>query len=204
MDRNYEKAKNIALQYRDIFGEGNFYLEIQDHGLPEQKEVNAALVKLSKEINIPLVATNDIHYVNKEDSKIHDVLMCIQMGKTVNDPNRMRFGSDEFYLKSREEMEELFPYAPEAIDNTVKIAEMCNIEFDFNTIHLPKYDVPEGYTPDTYLRELCFKGLEERYDNPSQEIIDRLNYELGVIEKMGYVEYFLITWDFITSQKKII
>ena len=121
MDRNYEKAKNIALQYRDIFGEGNFYLEIQDHGLPEQKEVNAALVKLSKEINIPLVATNDIHYVNKEDSKIHDVLMCIQMGKTVNDPNRMRFGSDEFYLKSREEMEELFPYAPEAIDNTVKI-----------------------------------------------------------------------------------
>ena len=161
MDRNYEKAKNIALQYRDIFGEGNFYLEIQDHGLPEQKEVNAALVKLSKEINIPLVATNDIHYVNKEDSKIHDVLMCIQMGKTVNDPNRMRFGSDEFYLKSREEMEELFPYAPEAIDNTVKIAEMCNIEFDFNTIHLPKYDVPEGYTPDTYLRELCFKGLEK-------------------------------------------
>lgn len=202
MDRNYEKAKNIALQYRDIFGEGNFYLEIQDHGLPEQKEVNAALVKLSKEINIPLVATNDIHYVNKEDSKIHDVLMCIQMGKTVNDPNRMRFGSDEFYLKSREEMEELFPYAPEAIDNTVKIAEMCNIEFDFNTIHLPKYDVPEGYTPDTYLRELCFKGLEERYDNPSQEIIDRLNYELGVIEKMGYVEYFLITWDFINFSKE--
>ena len=202
MDRNYEKAKNIALQYRDIFGEGNFYLEIQDHGLPEQKEVNAALVKLSKEINIPLVATNDIHYVNKEDSKIHDVLMCIQMGKTVNDPNRMRFGSDEFYLKSREEMEELFPYAPEAIDNTVKIAEMCNIEFDFNTIHLPKYDVPEGYTPDTYLRELCFKGLEERYDNTSQEIIDRLNYELGVIEKMGYVEYFLITWDFINFSKE--
>ncbi len=202
MDRNYEKAKNIALQYRDIFGEENFYLEIQDHGLPEQKEVNASLVKLSKEINIPLVATNDIHYVNKEDSKIHDVLMCIQMGKTVNDPNRMRFGSDEFYLKSREEMEQLFPYAPEAIDNTVKIAQMCNIEFDFNTIHLPQYDVPEGYTPDSYLRELCFKGLEERYDNPSQEIIDRLNYELGVIEKMGYVEYFLITWDFINFSKE--
>ena len=202
MDRNYEKAKKVTLEYRDIFGEENFYLEIQDHNLPEQREVNAALVKLSKETGIPLVATNDIHYVNKEDSKIHDVLMCIQMGKTVNDPNRMRFGSDEFYLKSREEMEELFPYAPEAIDNTVKIAEQCNVEFDFNTIHLPKYDVPEGYTPDTYLRELCFKGLKERYENPSDEIIERLNYELDVIERMGYVEYFLITWDFINFSKE--
>jgi len=202
MDRNYEKAKKVTLEYRDIFGEENFYLEIQDHNLPEQREVNAALVKLSKETGIPLVATNDIHYVNKEDSKIHDVLMCIQMGKTVNDPNRMRFGSDEFYLKSREEMEELFPYAPEAIDNTVKIAEQCNVEFDFNTIHLPKYDVPEGYTPDTYLRELCFNGLKERYENPSDEIIERLNYELDVIERMGYVEYFLITWDFINFSKE--
>lgn len=202
MDRNYEKAKKLALEYRDIFGEENFYLEIQDHNLPEQREVNSGLVKLSKETGIPLVATNDIHYVNKEDSKIHDVLMCIQMGKTVNDPNRMRFGSDEFYLKSREEMEELFPYAPEAIDNTVKIAEQCNVEFDFNTIHLPQYDVPKGYTPDTYLRELCFKGLEERYENPSQEIIERLNYELDVIERMGYVEYFLITWDFINFSKE--
>jgi len=202
MDRNYEKAKKVTLEYRDIFGEENFYLEIQDHNLPEQREVNAALVKLSKETGIPLVATNDIHYVNKEDSKIHDVLMCIQMGKTVNDPNRMRFGSDEFYLKSREEMEELFPYAPEAIDNTVKIAEQCNVEFDFNTIHLPKYDVPEGYTPDTYLRELCFNGLKERYENPSDEIIERLNYELNVIERMGYVEYFLITWDFINFSKE--
>ena len=202
MDRNYEKAKKVTLEYRDIFGEENFYLEIQDHNLPEQREVNAALVKLSKETGIPLVATNDIHYVNKEDSKIHDVLMCIQMGKTVNDPNRMRFGSDEFYLKSREEMEELFPYAPEAIDNTVKIAEQCNVEFDFNTIHLPKYDVPEGYTPDAYLRELCFNGLKERYENPSDEIIERLNYELDVIERMGYVEYFLITWDFINFSKE--
>lgn len=202
MDRNYEKAKKYALLYRDIFGEENFYLEIQDHNLPEQKEVNAALVKLSKETNIPLVATNDIHYINKEDSKIHDVLMCIQMGKTVNDPSRMRFGSDEFYLKSREEMEDLFPYAIEALDNTVKIAEMCNVEFDFNTIHLPQYDVPEGYTTDSYLRELCFKGLKERYENPNQEVIDRLNYELDVIEKMGYVEYFLITWDFINYSKE--
>ncbi|WLD29727.1 DNA polymerase III subunit alpha [Clostridioides difficile] len=202
MNRNYEKAKKFAIDYRDIFGEENFFLEIQDHNLPEQREVNSGLVKLSKELGIPLVATNDVHYVNKEDSKIHDVLMCIQMGKTVNDPNRMRFGSDEFYLKSREEMEELFPYALEAIDNTVKIADMCNVEFDFNTIHLPKYDVPDGYTPETYLRELCFNGLKERYDNPDSEILDRLNYELDVIEKMGYVEYFLIVWDFINFSKE--
>ncbi len=202
MDGNYDKAKRIAFEYRDIFGEENFYLEIQDHNLPEQREVNSSLVKLSRETGIPLVATNDVHYVNKEDSKTHDVLMCIQMGKTVNDPNRMRFGSDEFYLKSREEMEELFPYALEAIDNTVKIVEQCNVEFDFNTIHLPKYDVPKGYTPDKYLRELCFSGLNERYNNPSKEIIDRLNYELDVIERMGYVEYFLITWDFIDFSKE--
>lgn len=202
MDRNYEKAKKYALMYRDIFGEENFFLEIQDHNLPEQREVNAALVKLSKETGIPLVTTNDVHYVNKEDSKIHDVLMCIQMGKTVNDPNRMRFGSDEFYLKSRDEMEELFPYALEAVENTSKIAQMCNVEFDFNTIHLPQYDVPDDYTANEYLRELCFNGLKERYDNPNKEIIDRLNYELDVIERMGYVEYFLITWDFINFSKE--
>ncbi|MGL4912423.1 MAG: DNA polymerase III subunit alpha [Romboutsia sp.] len=202
MDRNYDKAKKLTLEYRDIFGEENFYLEIQDHNIPEQREVNSGLVKLSKETGVPLVATNDIHYVNREDSKIHDVLMCIQMGKTVNDPNRMRFGSDEFYLKSRDEMSQLFPYAPEAIENTLKIAEQCNVEFDFNTIHLPQYDVPQGYTPDTYLRELCFKGLEERYGKPNREVIDRLNYELDVIERMGYVEYFLITWDFINFSKE--
>lgn len=202
MNRNYDKAKQFAIDYRDIFGEENFFLEIQDHNLPEQKEVNSGLVKLSKETGIQLVATNDVHYVNKEDSKIHDVLMCIQMGKTLNDPNRMRFGSDEFYLKSREEMEELFPYALEAIDNTTKIADMCNVEFDFNTIHLPKYDVPKGYTPETYLRELCFNGLKERYDSPSDEVLERLNYELDVIEKMGYVEYFLIVWDFINFSKE--
>ncbi len=202
LNRNYEEAKKFALLYREIFGENNFYLEIQDHHLPEQKEVNAGLVKLSKETGIPLVATNDLHYVNKEDSKTHDVLMCIQMGKTLNDPSRMKFGSDEFYLKSREEMEELFPYAIEALDNTVKIAERCNVEFDFNTYHLPKYDVPQGYTTESYLRELCFKGLEERYQNPTQEAIDRLNYEIDVISKMGYIEYFLITWDFINYAKE--
>ena len=202
MNRNYEKAKEIALTYNEIFGQGNFYLELQDHNLPEQKEVNASLVKLSKELNIPLVATNDVHYVDKADSKAHDVLLCIQMGKTLNDPARMRFGTEEFYLKSREEMEELFPYALEALDNTAKIAERCNVEFDFNTIHLPNYEVPEGYTTSGYLEELCYKGLYERYENPSQEILDRLKYELGVINKMGYVEYFLITWDFINFAKE--
>ncbi|MBC6004222.1 MAG: DNA polymerase III subunit alpha [Paeniclostridium sordellii] len=202
MNRNYDKAKNIALKYKEIFGKDNYYIEIQDHNLPEQKEVNRELIRLSKEIDVGLVATNDVHYVRKEDSKIHDILMCIQMGKTVNDPTRMRFGSDEFYLKSREEMETVFPEVQEALDNTVKIADMCNVEFDFNTIHLPKYDVPDGYTPREYLRMLCFKGLEERYKNPSPEITDRLEYELGVIEKMGYVEYFLITWDFINFARE--
>ncbi|MGG2468412.1 DNA polymerase III subunit alpha [Paraclostridium bifermentans] len=202
MNRNYDKAKNIALKYKEIFGEENYYLEIQDHNLPEQKEVNRELIRLSKEIGVGLVATNDVHYVRKEDSKIHDILMCIQMGKTVNDPARMRFGSDEFYLKSREEMEEIFPEVQEALDNTSKIAQMCNVEFDFNTIHLPQYDVPDGYTPQEYLRMLCFKGLKERYKKPSKEILDRLEYELGVIEKMGYVEYFLITWDFINFARE--
>lgn len=202
MNRNYDKAKNIAIKYKEIFGKDNYYIEIQDHNLPEQKEVNRELIRLSKEIDVGLVATNDVHYVRKEDSKIHDILMCIQMGKTVNDPTRMRFGSDEFYLKSREEMEAVFPEVQEALDNTVKIADMCNVEFDFNTIHLPKYDVPDGYTPREYLRMLCFKGLEERYKNPSPEITDRLEYELGVIEKMGYVEYFLITWDFINFARE--
>ena len=202
MNRNYDKAKNIALKYKEIFGEEDYYLEIQDHNLPEQKEVNRELIRLSKEIGVGLVATNDVHYVRKEDSKIHDILMCIQMGKTVNDPARMRFGSDEFYLKSREEMEEIFPEVQEALDNTSKIAQMCNVEFDFNTIHLPQYDVPDAYTPQEYLRMLCFKGLKERYKKPSQEILDRLEYELGVIEKMGYVEYFLITWDFINFARE--
>ncbi|MEG2247062.1 MAG: DNA polymerase III subunit alpha, partial [Peptostreptococcaceae bacterium] len=202
MNRNYDKAKNIALRYKEIFGEENYYIEIQDHNLPEQKEVNSGLIKLSKEIGIGLVATNDVHYVRKEDSKIHDILMCIQMGKTVNDPTRLRFGSDEFYLKSREEMEDIFPDVQEALDNTSKIADRCNVEFDFNTIHLPQYDVPSGYTPNEYLRMLCFKGLKERYPNPSPGILERLEYELGVIEKMGYVEYFLITWDFINFARE--
>ncbi len=202
LNRNYEKAKEIALTYNEIFGQGNFYLELQDHHLQEQKEVNASLVKLSKELNIPLVATNDIHYVDKSDAKAHDVLLCIQMGKTLNDTSRMKFETDEFYLKSRQEMEELFPYALEALDNTVDIANRCEVEFDFNTIHLPNYEVPKGYTTYKYLEELCYNGLYERYETPSDDILNRLKYELDVINKMGYVEYFLITWDFINFAKE--
>ncbi|OPJ54987.1 DNA polymerase III subunit alpha [Alkalithermobacter paradoxus] len=202
LNRNYEKAKKLAIELESIFGKDNFYLEIQDHNMKEQKEVNLSLLKLSKETNIPLVATNDVHYVNKEDSKVHDILLCIQTGKTLQDENRMKFESDEFYLKSPDEMYELFSYVPKALENSVKIANMCNLEFDFNQIHLPKYDVPQGYTPRTYLRMLCEKGINERYENPSEDILSRLNYELEVIENMGYVEYFLIVWDFINFSKE--
>ena len=202
LEGNYEKAKNKALEFKSIFGKENFYIEIQNHGSKEQQEVNESLIKIAKEIDVELVATNDVHYVERKDAKIHDILMCIQMGKTINDPFRMKFEGDEFYLKSREEMEKLFPNNLEAIDNTLKISNMCNVSFDFDTIHLPKYDVPEGYTVFNYLKELCFKGLNERYKNPSDEYIERLNYELKVIEKMGYVEYFLITWDFINFAKE--
>ncbi len=203
MNGNYDRARKLALEYRKIFGNGNYYLEIQDHGILEQKQVNIEIVKLSRELNIPLVATNDIHYVNKEDAKIQDILMCLQMQKTIDDTNRMKFPSDEFYLKSREEMEMLFPDLEEALDNTNEIAERCNVEFEFNKYHLPRYDVPQGYTTDEYLRELCKNGLEERYGKECpEEYKERLNYELDTIENMGYVEYFLIVWDFINFAKK--
>ncbi|KXZ40456.1 DNA-directed DNA polymerase III (polc) [Alkalithermobacter thermoalcaliphilus JW-YL-7 = DSM 7308] len=202
LNGNYEKAKDIALKLNEIFGEGNFYLEIQDHNIKEQKQVNLNLIKLSKELNIPLVATNDVHYVDKEDAKVHDILLCIQTGKTLKDENRMKFESDQFYLKSQEEMYDLFSNVPSALENTVKIANMCNLEFDFNQIHLPRYDVPDGYTPSTYLRKLCQDGLKERYKDISKQLLDRLNYELTTIENMGYVEYFLIVWDFINFAKK--
>ncbi len=202
LNGNYEKAKRIALKLNEIFGQDNFYLELQDHFLKEQKEVNLSLLELSKETGIPLVATNDVHYVNKEDTKVHDILLCIQTGKTFQDENRMKFESDEFYLKSPQEMYDLFSYAKEALENTVKIAEKCNVEFDFNQIYLPEYEVPKGYTPSTYLRKLCEEGLNERFEKPAQEVIERLNYEIDVIEKMGYIEYFLIVWDFINYAKE--
>lgn len=195
MDDNYEQALKTCLIYKDIFGENNFFLEMQDHGMEEQRKVNQGLLKMSEETGIKLVATNDVHYINKEDAYFHDVLLCIQMQRTVNEDDRMKFPSDEFYLKSYEEMSELFPQ--EAITNTTLIAERCNVELDFDTVHLPEFKVPEGYTKSAYFREICQNGLKERYKHINDEIQERLNYEIGIIEQMGYVDYFLIVWDFI-------
>jgi DNA polymerase-3 subunit alpha len=197
----YEKAKEAALFYDSIFGRGNFYLELQDHGILEQQKVNKELIRLSKETGIPLVATNDVHYLEKKDAKAHEVLLCIQTGKTIDDEDRMSFPTDEFYLKSPEEMENLFSCCKEAIENTEKIADMCNVEFEFNKTKLPKYDLPEGVDSCEYLRNLCYEGLYKRYKNPSKEVIERLDYELSVIKQMGYVDYFLIVWDFIKFAK---
>lgn len=198
---NYEEAKKKALLYDDIFGRGNFYLELQNHGFEEQIKVNELLVKLSKETGIPLVATNDVHYVEKDDAKAHEILLCIQTGKTIDDEDRMSFENDEFYLKSKEEMYEIFSDYEDAILNTVKIADECNVEFEFNVTRLPKFDTPDGIPSNEYLRKICFEGLYERYKNVTQDVIDRLEYELSVIEKMGYVDYFLIVWDFIKYAK---
>ncbi|MBZ4656344.1 MAG: polymerase alpha subunit [Thermoanaerobacter sp.] len=197
----YEKAKEAALFYDSIFGRGNFYLELQDHGILEQQKVNKELIRLSKETGIPLVATNDVHYLKKKDAKAHEVLLCIQTGKTIDDEDRMSFPTDEFYLKSPEEMENLFSCCKEAIENTEKITDMCNVEFEFNKTKLPKYDLPEGVDSYEYLRNLCYEGLYKRYKNPSKEVIERLDYELSVIKQMGYVDYFLIVWDFIKFAK---
>lgn len=197
LNGNYEKAKAEALKYLDIFGEDNFYLELQDHGIREQAFINQELYRMSQETGIPLVATNDIHYVNKEDAKAHDVLLCIQTGKVVDDENRMSFQSDEFYIKSSEEMYELFKYAPEALDNTVKIAQRCNVDFTFGHVYLPKFDVPGDYTSDSYLRHLCQEGLQKKYDKIDEDLIERMNYELSVIETMGYADYYLIVWDYV-------
>ncbi|KGG80704.1 DNA polymerase III subunit alpha [Caloranaerobacter azorensis H53214] len=201
LNNNYKKAKEVALKYREIFGENNFYLELQDHGMKDQKYVNNELIRLSRETGIQLVVTNDVHYINRNDAKVHDILLCIQTGKTINDKDRMKFPTSEFYLKSPEEMSSLFPNIPEAIENTVKIAQRCNVEFDFNTLHLPKYDVPEGYTNSQYLRKLCYEGLKKRYKVITDEIRERLDYEINIIESMGYVDYFLIVWDFIKFAK---
>ena len=197
LHNDYEEAKRKAYLYEEIFGKGNFFLEIQDHGIEEQKKVNQVLYKLSEETQIPLVATNDVHYIEKEESKAHEILVCIQTGKTIDDDNKLEFASDEFYLKSEDEMKSLFPEKLEAIENTQKVADMCNVEFDFNVTHLPKFDTPEGYDSKGYLRYLCNKGLNRLYPNAGDVEKERLEYELSVIEEMGYVDYFLIVWDFI-------
>ena len=197
----YEEAKKAAVKYRDIFGENNYFLELQDHGIPAQRTVNQGLVRMSQELNIPLVATNDSHYTFKEDAVPHDLLLCIQTGKKVTDENRMRYEGGQYYLKSEEEMAAVFPYAREALENTHRIAERCNVEIEFGVTKLPKYDVPEGYDAWSYLNKLCEDGFAERYPEDDGSLRERLHYELDVIHSMGYVDYFLIVWDFIHFAK---
>ena len=199
MSGEFDRAKEVVNEYKELFDE--FYLEIQDHGIEEQKKVNPLIVKLAKETNTPLVATNDVHYIEQKDAKFQDVLLCIQTGKTLDEENRMRFETEEFYLKSEEEMRELFKYAPEAIDNSGIIAQKCNFEFKFGERHLPSYNVPDGKDPYEYLKSLCLDGMKKRYDNPGSELFQRLDYELSVISQMGFVDYFLIVWDFINYAK---
>ena len=209
---DYENGKAAALRHLEIFGKDNYFLEMQDHGIPEQRTVNQQLMRLSKEIGVDLVCTNDVHYTYADDVEAHDILLCIQTGKKKADEDRMRYEGGQFYLKSPEEMARLFPYAPEALDNTEKIAQRCNVEFEFGVTKLPNFPVPEGYTPWTYLKELCENGLHNRYpvfqgeEDPycklsGEELQERLDYELNTIKNMGYIEYFLIVWDFIHYAK---
>ena len=200
MRGKYQEARDEALRLQEIFGEGNFFLELQDHGIPDQKMVNSQLLRMSEEENIPLVCTNDVHYTYDTDAEAHDILLCIQTGKKLSDENRMRYEGGQYYLKSPEEMASLFPYAPEALENTCRIAERCNVEIEFGVQKLPKYDVPEGFTAYDYLERLCEEGLRRRYPN-YEEYEDRLEYELKTIRDMGYVDYFLIVWDFINYAK---
>ena len=193
----YEEAKSAAFRYREIFGEGNFFLELQDHGIPQQRLVNQQLLRMSQETGIELVATNDVHYTYSSDAEAHDILLCVQTGKRLQDEDRMRYEGGQYYVKSPEEMEELFPYALEALANTQKIADRCNVDIEFGVTKLPKFDVPAPFTSWEYLNKLCYEGLEERYTENLDALKERLEYELGVIQKMGYVDYFLIVWDFI-------
>ena len=194
-------AYDLCEQFLDIFDREHFYLEIQDHGIPLQQKVNEGLYQLSRELNIGLVATNDAHYLTKADARIQDVLMSIQMGKTVDDPTRMKFETQEFYIKDADEMAALFPEHPEALANTVKIAERCQVEFEFGKYHLPEFDVPDGYTSLEYLQKLCDEGFARRYPNDDGTVRKRLQYEIDMIAKMGFVDYFLIVSDFIGYAK---
>ncbi|HIW21188.1 MAG TPA: DNA polymerase III subunit alpha, partial [Candidatus Dorea intestinavium] len=198
----YEEAKEAALDLQAIFGKDNFYLEIQNHGIREEDMVAQSLVKMSRETGIDLVATNDVHYTYEDDVKPHDILLCLQTGKKLKDEDRMRYEGGQYFIKSEEEMKALFPYAPEALSNTQKIADRCNLEIEFGVTKLPKYEVPEGFTSKSYLRHLCSEGLKLRYGkDPQEEIKERLEMELSTIETMGYVDYFLIVWDFIRFAK---
>ena len=202
LDRDLDAAKAAALEYREIFGENNFFLELQDHGMPEQARVNRELIKMSEELNFPLTVSNDVHYLDRDDAKSHDVLLCIQTGKTINEENRMKFPSDEFYLKSPDEMAALFPENKDALENTVKIANRCNVEIKFHEQHLPEFTVPEGYTHEDYLKKLALDGMYARYENVTDDIKERFNFEFNTIKNMGFVDYFLIVWDFIRYARK--
>ena len=202
MEEDYDAAKANALELADIFGEDHFYLELQDHGIPEQRAVNQGICRIARETGLPLIVSNDAHYLRKEDATMQDVLLCIQTGKTVDDPNRMKFQGEEFYLKSEAELRELFPGMDEAFENTCRIADRCNLEFVFNEYHLPSFPVPEGYTNEEYFRKLCMDGFRERYPDAPDSYMERLEYEIGVISRMGYVNYYLIVWDFIRYAKE--
>ena len=203
MAGDYEGAKAFALEMRELFGEDGYYLELQDHGIAAQRQVNASLLRLHEETGIPLVCTNDAHYLRREDAQAQDVLMCIQTGKTLDDPNRMKFETEEFYVKSEAEMAALFPNCPEAVDNTARVAELCNLEFEFGKYHLPAFQLPEGETDsEHYFRRLCWEGFERRYPGAGQDYRDRLQYEMDMIKKMGFVDYFLIVSDFIGYAKR--
>ena len=202
MDEEYDAARNYAVRLSEIFGPDNFYLELQDHGIEEQQAVNQGIMRIARETGLPLVVTNDAHYLRREDASMQDVLLCIQTGKTVDDPNRMKFSTEEFYLKSEEELRRLFPNCDEAFENTAKIADRCNLEFTFNQYHLPSFPVPQGYTNEEYFRKLCMDGFRERYADPPQSYVERLEYEISVISRMGYVNYYLIVWDFIRYAKE--
>ena len=193
----YEEAKEAALEYQEIFGEGNYYLELQDHGLADQRKVNQMLLRLSAETGIPLVATNDCHYTRAEDAEAHDVLLCLQTGKKLSDENRLRYEGGQYYVKSPEEMEALFPYAQQALENTGKIAERCDVTIEFGQYKLPRFAVPDGKTSWEYLQELCWQGLSERYDPVTDEAKERMESELNIIHSMGFVDYFLIVWDYV-------
>ena len=201
---DYDEAKAAALRYREIFGEDNFYLELQDHGLREQAHINPQIIRLSKDTGIPLVVTNDCHYIEKEDTKMHHILVCIQTNRTVEDEDTLEFGSDEFYFKSEDEMRALFQDCPEAADNTQKIADRCNVEFEFGKTKLPRFDTPDGSDNREYFRRMCYAGLHKYYgENPKKEIVDRLEYEISTIDTMGYVNYYLIVYDFIRQAKSM-
>lgn len=202
LEDNYEKAKSQALLYNEVMGEGNFYLELQDHGMKEQAKVNQLTMRLAEETGLPLVVTNDVHYILEEDANPHEVLLCIQTGKTMLDDDRMIYEGGQYYLKSPEQMYELFPYAKEALENTASIAERCNVSFQFHDLKLPSFDVPTEEEPKDYLRRLCFEGLEMRYKDVTDELKERLEYELDVIIQMGFVDYFLIVSDFIKYAKR--